>query len=150
MCSKVIAKNIAYSSLLPLFADLSSFYFHLIKDRLYCDPEDSPRRRAAVTTLFHILNILTESVAPILPILAAELKEANPLIGDPFRRCSTSVELAWPQDLLDSPEIQMFQDFLDAFKAALRSDPGLKSKELRISALDQGCLLYTSPSPRDS
>ena len=35
---------------------LSAFYFHLVKDRLYCDAETSLARRSAVTTLWHILN----------------------------------------------------------------------------------------------
>ena len=36
---------------------LSAFYFHLIKDRLYCDAETTLQRRSAVTTLWHILNV---------------------------------------------------------------------------------------------
>lgn len=33
---------------------LSSFYFDVVKDTLYCDPTDSPRRQAAVATLHHV------------------------------------------------------------------------------------------------
>lgn len=53
--------------------DLSSFYFSIIKDRLYCDPEDSLGRRSCQTALEEILDGLTRSVAPILPHLAEEV-----------------------------------------------------------------------------
>ncbi|XP_069017009.1 isoleucine--tRNA ligase, mitochondrial isoform X1 [Embiotoca jacksoni] len=53
--------------------DLSSFYFSIIKDRLYCDPEDSLGRRSCQTVLEEILDGLTRSIAPILPHLAEEV-----------------------------------------------------------------------------
>ncbi|XP_034530676.1 isoleucine--tRNA ligase, mitochondrial isoform X2 [Notolabrus celidotus] len=53
--------------------DLSSFYFSIIKDRLYCDPEDSLGRRSCQTVLEEALDGLTRSVAPILPHLAEEV-----------------------------------------------------------------------------
>ncbi|XP_030574059.1 isoleucine--tRNA ligase, mitochondrial isoform X2 [Archocentrus centrarchus] len=53
--------------------ELSSFYFSIIKDRLYCDPEDSLGRRSCQTVLEEILDGLTRSVAPILPHLAEEV-----------------------------------------------------------------------------
>uniref|UniRef100_A0A3P8UCB2 Isoleucine--tRNA ligase, mitochondrial n=1 Tax=Cynoglossus semilaevis TaxID=244447 RepID=A0A3P8UCB2_CYNSE len=53
--------------------DLSSFYFSIIKDRLYCDPEDSVGRRSCQTVLEEILDGVTRSIAPILPHLAEEV-----------------------------------------------------------------------------
>ncbi|XP_054651382.1 isoleucine--tRNA ligase, mitochondrial isoform X1 [Dunckerocampus dactyliophorus] len=53
--------------------DLSSFYFSIIKDRLYCDPEDSLGRRSCQTALEEILDGVTRSIAPILPHLAEEV-----------------------------------------------------------------------------
>lgn len=53
--------------------DLSSFYFSIIKDRLYCDPEDSLGRRSCQTALEEILDGVTRSVAPVLPHLAEEV-----------------------------------------------------------------------------
>ncbi|XP_056282810.1 isoleucine--tRNA ligase, mitochondrial isoform X2 [Pseudoliparis swirei] len=53
--------------------DLSSFYFSIIKDRLYCDPEDSLGRRSCQTVLEEMLDGVTRSVAPILPHLAEEV-----------------------------------------------------------------------------
>ncbi|XP_029937883.1 isoleucine--tRNA ligase, mitochondrial [Myripristis murdjan] len=53
--------------------DLSSFYFSIIKDRLYCDPEESLARRSCQTVLEEILDGVTRAIAPILPHLAEEV-----------------------------------------------------------------------------
>ncbi|XP_028250738.1 isoleucine--tRNA ligase, mitochondrial isoform X2 [Parambassis ranga] len=53
--------------------DISSFYLSIIKDRLYCDPEDSLGRRSCQTVLEEILDGMTRSIAPILPHLAEEV-----------------------------------------------------------------------------
>ncbi|XP_056151676.1 isoleucine--tRNA ligase, mitochondrial isoform X2 [Lampris incognitus] len=53
--------------------DVSSFYFSIIKDRLYCDAEDSLGRRSCQTVLEEVLDGLSRSIAPILPHLAEEV-----------------------------------------------------------------------------
>ncbi|KAF4084477.1 hypothetical protein AMELA_G00129100 [Ameiurus melas] len=58
--------------------DLSSFYFSIIKDRLYCDAEDSLGRRSCQTVLEEILDGVTRSIAPILPHLAEEVYQHAP------------------------------------------------------------------------
>ncbi|MBN3324679.1 SYIM protein, partial [Atractosteus spatula] len=58
--------------------DLSSFYFSIIKDRLYCDPESSLGRRSCQTVLEEILDGVTHSIAPILPHLAEEVYLHSP------------------------------------------------------------------------
>lgn len=47
--------------------DLSSFYFDMRKDALYCDGPDSLRRRAARTVLDILFHRLVTWLAPILP-----------------------------------------------------------------------------------
>ncbi|MDF3608478.1 isoleucine--tRNA ligase [Paracoccus sp. DMF-8] len=47
--------------------DLSSLYFDIRKDALYCDAPDSIRRRAARTVLDILFHRLTTWLAPILP-----------------------------------------------------------------------------------
>ncbi len=47
--------------------DLSSVYFDIRKDALYCDGADSTRRRAARTVLDLLFHRLTTWLAPILP-----------------------------------------------------------------------------------
>ena len=46
--------------------DLSSFYFDIRKDALYCDSADSPSRRAAQSVLDILFHRLTTWLAPIL------------------------------------------------------------------------------------
>ncbi|MEH6644859.1 isoleucine--tRNA ligase [Sulfitobacter sp.] len=52
--------------------DLSSFYFDIRKDALYCDG-DTPRRLAALTVLDHLYTRLTTWLAPILPFTMEEV-----------------------------------------------------------------------------
>lgn len=53
--------------------DLSSFYFSVIKDRLYTMPSKSKGRRSAQTALFYILEILVRSISPVLSFTAEEI-----------------------------------------------------------------------------
>ena len=52
--------------------DLSAFYFDVRKDSLYCDPPDSPRRRAVRTVLDSLFDCLTAWLAPFICFTAEE------------------------------------------------------------------------------
>lgn len=62
--------------------DLSSFYFSIIKDRLYCEQEGNPRRRSCQTVLAEAVDVITHSFAPILPHLAEEVYQHLPYAKD--------------------------------------------------------------------
>lgn len=79
-------------------SDLSSFYLDVIKDRLYCDPIDSPSRRCAQTVLHLLADSLIRLLAPILSftmdecwrflghaegVNAADLPASEPSLKDP-------------------------------------------------------------------
>jgi len=53
--------------------DLSSLYLDIVKDRLYVEKKDSPRRRAAQTAIYKILVSLVKIIAPILSATAEEM-----------------------------------------------------------------------------
>jgi isoleucyl-tRNA synthetase len=53
--------------------DLSSFYLDVLKDRLYCDAPDGPRRRSAQTVMHVIARDLARLMAPVLPFTADEV-----------------------------------------------------------------------------
>jgi len=53
--------------------DLSSFYFDVRKDALYCDAAGSPRRRAARTVLDILFHRLTTWLAPVLVFTMEEV-----------------------------------------------------------------------------
>jgi isoleucyl-tRNA synthetase len=55
---------------------LSAFYCAAVKDRLYCDTPDSPRRRRTQEVMWHLLELLTRLLAPILPHTADEAYRA--------------------------------------------------------------------------
>ncbi|KAG0299331.1 hypothetical protein BGZ98_010130 [Dissophora globulifera] len=54
---------------------LSSFYLDVIKDTLYSESEDSPKRQAIQTVLFHVLTAFNKSIAPFAPHFAEEVYE---------------------------------------------------------------------------
>jgi isoleucyl-tRNA synthetase len=58
--------------------ELSSRYFEIIKDRLYCDALDNPRRRSCRTVLFKLSEGLSILLAPVLSFLADEVWENIP------------------------------------------------------------------------
>ncbi|XP_060102467.1 isoleucine--tRNA ligase, mitochondrial [Heteronotia binoei] len=66
--------------------ELSSFYFSIVKDRLYCEEEKDPKRRSCQTALAEVLDTLVRSFAPILPHLAEEVFQYLP-----YRKESESV-----------------------------------------------------------
>ena len=55
--------------------DLSSFYLDIAKDRLYTDKKDGIERRSAQTVCYHILDVLTRLMAPVLSFLAEEVSD---------------------------------------------------------------------------
>ncbi len=53
--------------------DLSAFYFDIRKDTLYCDEVGSEKRKACITILNIILNLLIRWFAPILSFTTEEI-----------------------------------------------------------------------------
>ena len=58
--------------------ELSSVYHDVIKDRLYTDPANSPRRRSTQTALHRLVTNLCQMLAPILAFTADEAWEFIP------------------------------------------------------------------------
>ncbi|MGH8022391.1 MAG: isoleucine--tRNA ligase [Limisphaerales bacterium] len=58
--------------------ELSAVYHDVIKDRLYTDPADSPRRRSTQTALLRLAQGLCQMLAPILSFTADEAWEFVP------------------------------------------------------------------------
>jgi len=58
--------------------ELSSVYHDVIKDRMYTDPANSPRRRSTQTALHRIVTGLCKMLAPILAYTADEAWEFVP------------------------------------------------------------------------
>ncbi|UCD76631.1 MAG: class I tRNA ligase family protein, partial [Phycisphaerales bacterium] len=67
---------------------LSAFYCAAVKDRLYCDDADSPRRRQAQSVVWWLAQALCKLLAPIIPHTADEAYRALwRVAGDDTSRC---------------------------------------------------------------
>ncbi|MDW8310120.1 MAG: isoleucine--tRNA ligase [Verrucomicrobiales bacterium] len=71
--------HVVYQKLAQFVAvELSAIYHDVIKDRLYTDAPDSPRRRSTQTTLHRLVTGLCQMLAPILAFTADEAWEFVP------------------------------------------------------------------------
>ena len=61
--------------------ELSSIYHDVVKDRLYTDAANSPRRRSTQTALYRLVTGLCQMLSPILAFTADEAWEFVPKTG---------------------------------------------------------------------
>ena len=108
--------------------DLSSFYFDIIKDRLYCDEADGLARRSAQTAIFLILDAMTRMFAPILAFTCDEIWLAMPhRAGDDERNVLlnqmvqpyTEYELG---DMVSWASLRMLRDGVNAALETARAE----------------------------
>jgi len=127
---------------------LSSWYLDIVKDRLYCDAADSPRRRSAQVTMAILARQLAQLIAPILVVtsdavyqhLGAKPHESihltdcptpeylNPVLADKWRRLLVVKDLAY-QQLERLRQEKVIKRFLDA-KVAIESPDPLQVDDL--------------------
>ncbi len=65
--------------------DMSNFYLDIIKDRLYCEKEESLLRRSAQTAMYRILSAVARLAAPIISFTAEEIWQFMPHSSDDDR-----------------------------------------------------------------
>jgi isoleucyl-tRNA synthetase len=75
--------------------ELSSFYFDIRKDRLYCDAPDSFERRATRSVMAHLFECLVTWFAPILAFTADEAWQHRP--QGVFSNVESVHLLTWPE-----------------------------------------------------
>ncbi len=102
--------------------ELGGFYLDVIKDRQYTTRADSHARRSTQTAMFHIVEILSRLIAPILSFTADEIWESIP--GER----SKSVLLTQFADGL--PLLPEAKDLHDAFWERVMAVKGAVNKEL--------------------
>src|SRR6266511_1604504 len=59
--------------------ELSAIYHDVVKDRLYTDPANSPRRRSTQTALYRLVTGICQMLAPVLSFTADEAWEFVPM-----------------------------------------------------------------------
>ncbi len=81
--------------------ELSSLYFDVAKDVLYCDPENSERRRAMQTVLYEVFTTMLPMLIPVAPHLAEDIWQNTPENQKPsygFDAPPVSITMApWPE-----------------------------------------------------
>jgi len=94
--------HVVYQKLSQFVAvELSAIYHDVVKDRLYTDPANSPRRRSTQTALHRMVANLCEMLAPILAFTADEAWEYVP-----GKTVDSVHRLAWQPVRLERPEVE--------------------------------------------
>jgi isoleucyl-tRNA synthetase len=92
--------HVVYQKLSQFVAvEISAIYHDVVKDRLYTDPANSPRRRSTQTALYRIFCSLCKMLAPILSFTADEAWEFVP-----GTEGNSAHELAWQPIGFSRPE----------------------------------------------
>lgn len=122
------------------FTELSSFYFDVRKDCLYCDPKGSFKRRGYRTVLNYLYNYLLRWLAPIMPIAADEAWS--------YRNTDTSIHkqrmLIISDEFIDEELIKKFEK---AFKIRSVINSALekaRGEKIIGSSLEAGITLHTN------
>lgn len=87
--------------------DMSNFYLDIIKDRLYCEKEDSELRRAAQTAMYRILSAVARLAAPIISFTAEEIWQFMP------HTSADDTESVFLNQMPEKSGIEFSDDFID-------------------------------------
>jgi len=92
--------------------ELSSFYHDILKERLYITSADSRERRSAQTSMFYILNLLVQDMAPIFSFTAEEVYQYMP--AELGRNSPTVFGINWwePQEEMVTQQEKELWDLL--------------------------------------
>jgi len=94
--------HVVYQRLSQFVAvELSAVYHDVVKDRLYTDPANSPRRRSTQTALHRMIAGLCKMLAPILSFTADEAWEFVP-----GKTVVSAHELAWQAVKFELPQAE--------------------------------------------
>jgi isoleucyl-tRNA synthetase len=111
--------------------DLGGFYLDILKDRLYTTGASSISRRSAQSALYHIVQVITRLMAPILSFTSEEVHTALKPARDEsvfFQTWHTLPEVDGQADLLDRWErIRSFRAQVQKQLEAVREAGGIGS-----------------------
>jgi isoleucyl-tRNA synthetase len=75
--------------------DLSAIYVDITKDRMYCDSEESLRRRATQTVMHEVFTSLTKLLAPVIAYTADEAWEHAGFAGSVHEQDFPEAKAEW-------------------------------------------------------
>jgi isoleucyl-tRNA synthetase len=121
--------------------EMSSFYFDVIKDRLYCETNNSLKRRSSQTALLEVGSALIRLLAPILVHTAEEAWQYLPLESK-----EESVHLALipevQEQTLDTALIERYEKFFKIRHEVARLIEKLRNDRTVGSSLEVSVELY--------
>jgi isoleucyl-tRNA synthetase len=95
--------------------DLSSLYFDVAKDTLYCDPKNSQTRRGVQTVLHELLSVLVRVLVPVMPHMAEDMWLNIPDAQKPRFADADGVEQLYPSVTLTPwPTVPVAFEALDS------------------------------------
>lgn len=104
--------------------ELGGFYLDVIKDRQYTTAADSLARRSTQTALYHVVELLSRLIAPVLSFTADEIWQSIP---------GERAESVMLTDMTDGIEpLQESTDFSDEFWMQVMAVKTAVNKELEV------------------
>ncbi len=124
--------------------DMSKLYVDITKDRVYTEKTDGALRRAAQTTMWHILSSLTRLMAPLISFTAEEIWQCMPhLEADKtesvFLNAFPTACDEWKNDELTSRWDKLFELRDDVMKALELA----RAEKTIGKSLDAAVVIYT-------
>ncbi len=109
--------------------ELGGFYLDVIKDRQYTTPENSIARRSTQTAMYHVLEMLSRMIAPILSFTADEIWQNIP---------GKRAESVFLSDFADSLELLSESEaFPDQFWKEVMAVKTAVNKELEVKRAEK-------------
>ncbi|MDR3048596.1 MAG: isoleucine--tRNA ligase [Elusimicrobiota bacterium] len=116
---------------------LSGFYLDILKDILYCDKIDSPRRLGAQSAMFDIASALIRMLAPILSFTAEEAwKEYSKFLGENKSVFLQDLPTPDSKNILSETEISKWNKVLALRQSAIESYEKLRQDKTIGSNLE--------------
>lgn len=117
--------SLVYSSLNSYCVNkLSSFYFEMIKDSLYCDAIHSTRRKQIVTTLYFVLEMMLKMISPIMPCLADEIYQSVAFEFTEFFNKKSVQLVDYPSEptFIQGQPVKLIEDEVERYFVSLRKE----------------------------
>ncbi len=110
--------------------EISRVFADAIKDTMYCDAADSPRRRGAQAASYSILTDLVRIIAPILPHTAEEVYSKIPLSArKPSVHFETFPDAREPVDVTPVDKVLACRAKVNVLMEAWRAESGTKDSQ---------------------
>ncbi|MFG0293670.1 MAG: class I tRNA ligase family protein, partial [Phycisphaerales bacterium JB050] len=124
---------------------MSAIYLAAVKDRLYCDQADSPRRRRTQSALWDICDGLCRLLAPIIPHTADEAYRELRGVTNQDKSDTTCVHTARFVESFPVECDPAWDDLMQARDAALKAMEQVRAKGDLENPLDCG-LVFPDPN----